>query len=387
MDLELWHLVLLPVLFAAGWFCRGLEKRQNDEGEKGVSDAYAGGVQFLLAGRKDKAIECFIEEARRDPERTDILFLLGRLFCDRGEYHRAVRVHSAIVEREELPAEERVAALKALAGNYFTAGLYDRAEETYKRLADVPSEHLDALRALLSIYIIEHEWPSAIDTARALESRADEDHGNEIAHYFCEMADAALMKGDVGAAGEYVAEALAERPSCARARIAEGLVAAAKGDFEGARAHWLALANDAPEYTPLVVGRIADAFKSEGLTDKAVEYLTQAGAMPQAASAFDEIVKRLVAMKGPEFALEFARGILREHPTVSTYAAFVQLERKCGDTDEMKALTGDMLQRYGRRFSRHQCRKCGFLASGFAWGCLECGAWDSLSLNKVDDAL
>ena len=386
MDLELWHLILLPVMFAAGWFCRGLEKRQSDEGDKGVSDAYAGGVQFLLAGQKDKAVECFVEEARRDPERTDILFLLGRLFCERGEYHRAVRVHSAIVEREELPAEERVAALKALAGNYFLAGLYDRAEEHYKRLADVPSEHLDALRALLSIYIIEHEWPSAIDTARALESRADEDHANEIAHYFCEMADIALMKRDVDAAGEYVGEALSEQPNCARARIAEGLVAAAKGDFKAARAHWLALAADAPDYTPLVVGRIADAYKSEGLIEEAVDYLTTAGASAQAAGAVDEVLKRLVDLKGPAFALSFAEGVLRDHPTVSTYAAFIQLQRKCGDADDMKALTGDMLQRYGRRFSRHQCRKCGFLASGFAWGCLECGAWDSLSLNKVDDA-
>ena len=60
MDLELWHLILLPVLFAAGWISRGVEKRQNEAEVTQTPEAYSQGVTLLLAGKEDKAIDCFI---------------------------------------------------------------------------------------------------------------------------------------------------------------------------------------------------------------------------------------------------------------------------------------------------------------------------------------
>ena len=50
MDLELWHLILLPVLFAAGWISRGVEKRQNEAEVTQTPEAYSQGVTLLLAG-------------------------------------------------------------------------------------------------------------------------------------------------------------------------------------------------------------------------------------------------------------------------------------------------------------------------------------------------
>ena len=175
MDLELWHLILLPVLFAAGWISRGVEKRQNEAEVTQTPEAYSQGVTLLLAGKEEKAIDCFIEAVRLEPERTDLHFILGRLFRGRGEFARAIRVHESLMNNADLPTEDRVEAIRALAEDYMTAGLFDRAEDAYRMLADIPDTHLDALRALLRIYIIEHEWTAAIDTARSLEKEAEED--------------------------------------------------------------------------------------------------------------------------------------------------------------------------------------------------------------------
>ena len=97
MDLELWHLILLPVLFAAGWISRGVEKRQNEAEVTQTPEAYSQGVTLLLAGKEEKAIDCFIEAVRLEPERTDLHFILGRLFRGRGEFARAIRVHESLM--------------------------------------------------------------------------------------------------------------------------------------------------------------------------------------------------------------------------------------------------------------------------------------------------
>ena len=126
MDLELWHLILLPVLFAAGWISRGVEKRQNEAEVTQTPEAYSQGVTLLLAGKEEKAIDCFIEAVRLEPERTDLHFILGRLFRGRGEFARAIRVHESLMNNADLPTEDRVEAIRALAEDYMTAGLFDR---------------------------------------------------------------------------------------------------------------------------------------------------------------------------------------------------------------------------------------------------------------------
>ena len=166
MEFELWYLVLIPVLFAAGWWARGLEAREREENSRQLPEAYSRGVAMLMSDRPDKAIDPFIEVVRLDPELIELHHVLGILFRGRGEFERAIRLHNHLVNREDIPEADRVKALKELGEDYLTAGLFDRAEQTYRRLLENPSEHLDALRALLKIYCIEHEWTSAIDVAR-----------------------------------------------------------------------------------------------------------------------------------------------------------------------------------------------------------------------------
>ena len=157
MESELWYLVLIPVLFAAGWWARGLDAGERERNSRRLPEAYSRGVAMLMSDRPDKAIDPFIEVVRLDPELIELHHVLGTLFRRRGEFERAIKLHNHLVNREDIPEEDRVKALQALGEDYMTAGLFDRAEETYRRLLRNPTEHLDALRALLEIYCIEHE--------------------------------------------------------------------------------------------------------------------------------------------------------------------------------------------------------------------------------------
>ena len=386
MEFELWYLVLIPVLFAAGWWARGLEAREREENSRQLPEAYSRGVAMLMSDRPDKAIDTFIEVVRLDPELIELHHVLGILFRGRGEFERAIRLHNHLVNREDIPEADRVKALKELGEDYLTAGLFDRAEQTYRRLLENPSEHLDALRALLKIYCIEHEWTSAIDVARQLEVQGGEARSNEIAHYYCELAEGAVRAKDLALADDYVRKALDNQPESPRANITAGAVSAALGDGQRALELWQGVMKRTPQYLPLVLGRIADALVQAGRREEAVALLHQALADSASIDVMEEAVSRIASLEGNEAAQQSVLQFLAGHPSLSAFASLTALRQKDNPDDEQLKLMASLLQRYSRRLSRYQCAKCGFLASSFSWHCLGCGAWDSFPPRRLEDA-
>ena len=91
MESELWYLVLIPVLFAAGWWARGLDAGERERNSRRLPEAYSRGVAMLMSDRPDKAIDPFIEVVRLDPELIELHHVLGTLFRRRGEFERFFR--------------------------------------------------------------------------------------------------------------------------------------------------------------------------------------------------------------------------------------------------------------------------------------------------------
>lgn len=44
MEFELWYLIAVPLLFAAGWYLRGYDARQRNEENKDLPDNYFRGL-------------------------------------------------------------------------------------------------------------------------------------------------------------------------------------------------------------------------------------------------------------------------------------------------------------------------------------------------------
>ena len=114
MEFELWYLVVLPLVFAAGWFGRGFESRMRAADNAALPHSYFRGLNLLLNDQHDKAIDAFIEVVKLDPETIELHHALGNLFRRRGEFDRAVRIHTHLLNRADLPARERSRALAEL---------------------------------------------------------------------------------------------------------------------------------------------------------------------------------------------------------------------------------------------------------------------------------
>src|SRR5688572_2957209 len=169
MEFEYWWLLGFPLFFGLGWVAARIDIRQLVRESRALPRSYFRGLNFLLNEQPDKAIEAFIEVVKVDPETVELHFALGSLFRRRGEYDRAIRMHQHLLERADLGAEQKTAALAELGQDYLKAGILDRAEEVFARLKGSAMD-ATANRHLLEIYELEKDWPRAIEMTKRVET-------------------------------------------------------------------------------------------------------------------------------------------------------------------------------------------------------------------------
>ena len=383
MEFELWYLIAVPILFASGWWLRGIDARQRKDERQGIDDHYFKGLSLLLSDEPDKAIDVFIEVVRLDEETIELHHALGNLFRRRGQFDRAIRIHSFLVNRAELPEKERAAALSELALDYLKAGMYDRAESAYESLALFKGREVEAHEALMHIYVTEHEWKKAIDAAQKL-SGFGRKLNHEISHYYCELASLSRLAKDASRAMQYTNAALEQNPDNPRALSMSADLALEAGDKEDALEAWNKIEEVQSEYLPLIAAKKADVL-AEADQQAALAYLHEAFAKTGSVDVLKAAVQRIAAWGDPQAASGFAAEALKKSPSLSTLAVMSSIKAKADPSDEQVKLLADITARQSKLVSRYQCRHCGFLAHTFCWQCPGCEQWDTFPPLRVDE--
>src|SRR5579863_7478350 len=121
MDFELWWLFGFALFFGLGWLAARIDIKQLLSESRQVPRAYFKGLNFLLNEKPDEAIEAFIEVVKVDPETIELHFALGSLFRRRGETERAIRMHRNLVERADLPPDQKLQAMYELGQDFLKA--------------------------------------------------------------------------------------------------------------------------------------------------------------------------------------------------------------------------------------------------------------------------
>jgi len=150
-----------------------------------------------------------------------VYMALGEMFRSRGEIGRAVRIHQNLLARPDLPQSMHLQAHVALAIDFQTGGLLDRALGQYQKALDMQSDHAVALEACLRIREQSSEWLLAEELLSRLERVRDASYGLHRAYLFAEMARQSLQQGDVEAAYQDALRAIELDAACAPARMVE----------------------------------------------------------------------------------------------------------------------------------------------------------------------
>ena len=125
------------------------------------SPHYIIGLNFLVAGQIDLAIEELTKAAGLDADALEIHMILGNLYREKGQVGRAVNVHQALLQRPRLTQLEHAHVLLCLGLDFRSGGFIDRAHEAFKEVLRLDPGNRYALMNLQKLHEEQHQWHEA----------------------------------------------------------------------------------------------------------------------------------------------------------------------------------------------------------------------------------
>lgn len=391
MEFELVWLLALPLFFGLGWLAARHESRSSSAGDD-VPAAYFRGLNFLLNEQPDRAIDAFVDVVRFDPETVELHFALGKLFRQRGENDRAIRVHQNLVDRSGIDPLVREHALHELGLDFLKAGLLDRAEQAFLKLEGT-SRSDAALRHRLEIAQLVRDWPLAIRLASRLPAADAESAAlarRAGIHFHCELAAKALTgrPPDYGSARGHLDDAAALAPAHPRVALMRGEIAMALGDPAEAVAVWEGLRLEQPGWFVLGARQWLAAQQALGSGDQAIATLENQIGVQRSTELLLTVLDARIARDGRAEALDWARQALPRVPSLAGLDRLLALELEGPDPAAGRVeleLARALLRPQTQRQSRYVCAHCGFRARQYSWQCPGCSHWESCAPQRAEE--
>jgi lipopolysaccharide biosynthesis regulator YciM len=263
--------------------------------------------------------------------------------------------------------------------------LLDRAESVFNRL-ETGVHALDALRNILEIQVLTKDWHAAIATASRLEKLGCPAQNADTAHYYCELASAAMLKGDVDTARAELTHALQENKRSARAWLLSGDLEVKIGADAAAIAAWRRLEEVNPAYLPIVAERLTQAYVRGGQQAAAIDLLKAYLERRPSPDLLHFLFQTVAQAEGWERAKQLAADELKRHPSLRALDDYLQASNAIQqrEADVEGRLAQDLVHRQVSRSAYYLCTSCGFKARQYFWQCPACARWESISPEREE---
>jgi len=388
---------LLFAAVAIGWFLG--RRGASSVGGSDLSSDYYKGLNYLLDGRPDGAIDSFIDALEVNTDTLETHLSLGNLLRKRGEVERAIRVHQNLLARPSLPRSQIHQAHLELAKDYISAGLLDRAESLLLSLVKESPEQRDkSRRYLLELYQSEREWGQAIDVAGDLLPRktllggAATKQGNEgdrqliaaRAHLYCELADEKLSLGELQSARSLLEQALVQDRRCVRASLMLAEVEYQSGHFRRAIKALRKVKDQDPDFLPETIVLLRKCYLEIDDEKSLMQYLQHClGSAPSPALLL-AVAEDICETGGKEAAAEFLSSRLADQPSLRGLAGLIhfQLDIAEGAAKDNLNLLQVLVARLLEERPVYRCEHCGFSGQQLHWFCPGCKYWGAMKTIK-----
>jgi lipopolysaccharide assembly protein B len=402
MEFESWWLLVLPALFAAGWYAARFDLRQTIRASRQLPATYFRGLNNLLHDEPDQAVKSLLDVVKLDPDTPELHFALGTLYRRRGETEKAIRIHQNLLDRRDLDTAQRDQVQFELGQDYFKAGLLDRAEAS---LAQLKGSELNAKADQLRLTIAQtvRDWPLVV-------SLANEQGQRSLAlHAYCTIAEDALLRSrrsqdDPLAAEEQTglgidnaldsaAQINPDHPRVLLLQANQALTIANNPNQAISIVERLISQN--PKYLSLAATVWFESHTAAGGPEVALNRYLDWYSQRPSAELMLVIAKQIEKQKGIVLASGWLETALRQLPSIvgleqlSTWRVVMQTTLASRDQvaglavhgEQSAGLSTEMVQAHlkplSQKIARYTCKHCAFQARQFYWQCPGCSQWET----------
>lgn len=372
--------LLLPVAAICGWYSGYRYQESKKDNKYITSNDYFVGLNYLIDEQPDKAVDIFIKMLEVDTDTIEVHLALGNLFRRRGEVDRAIRIHQNLIARPQLSRKQRTQALFELAQDYLSAGVLDRAERLFLELLTIGSDAFDSLNNLINIYQKQKDWHQAILIAKKLVKLGNLEVNGAIAHYYCELAEKALLDGYEQKAHIFLKEALHYDANCARINIILGNIFLNNNDYQSALKTFSKVHEQDVEYISEIIDLLANCYKKINLEAEFIVYLQKNIIKSPRIYFIIAMTDYIKENQGNAAAIEYISNHLRK--VFSIRGLYYMLGLYTNQTDPVNqnklSILKDCVGKLLENKPVYRCTHCGFASKKLYWQCPGCKCWNSV---------
>jgi lipopolysaccharide biosynthesis regulator YciM len=356
------------------------------------SPHYILGLNFLVSGQIDQAIEELSRAASVDSNALEVHMILGNLYREKGQVGKAITEHQGLLQRPRLSKLEHAYVLLCLGLDYKRGGFVDRALDAFTEVLRLDPQNEYALVNTQKLQEEQHQWMEAFDTRQRLAKLTDANAAPQnqaiLAFLENEIGLEAMRRKDYAEAIKRFDGAIDLDARAVPAYLNLGDVRVAQGDERAASEIWERLVSVAPDRAYLAFDRLeALAFRT-GNPDRFTRLCRRLiDENPQDWRARLALSRHLATAGHPREALDLLFAALVQNPHAlsihqAIWRALGQLHHPASLVDRYTELT----QHAVFYLDPHVCMRCRYRSTELLWQCPHCHDWNTFVEERIAPA-
>ncbi len=351
---------------------------------------YMLGLNFLVDGQVDLALEELTQATSSAGDTLEIQMILGNLLRMKGQVGRAINIHQALLQRPDLTTLEHAYVLLCLGLDFRHGGFVDRAFEAFQDVVRLDPRNRYALANLQKLHEEQHQWADAARVRERILSLDDDGgaDGRRILGFLRNEVGLAQVETNPAGAADAFREAIETHAQTAPAYLNLGDVFDRQGDTASAVREWEALTVTQPERAHLAFDRLEQAYARLGTPNRFVELCERLiAAQPQDWRARLALSRHLAVSAQHRRALQLLLDALGHHPhgIPIHQAVWRTLSALSFDEQLVRAYT-DLTRDAVFYLDPHVCTSCRYRSTELLWQCPQCHEWNTFVEERLTPA-
>lgn len=360
--------LLLPVAAAYGWFMALYTQKQKELKEKAsVTRNFSSGLNFLLTDQEDKAIEQLLALLDIEAATIDTYLALANLFRRRGDWDKAIRIHEKL-NQLKLPKTQALQIRFELAKDYFSAGLYDRAEPLLAGLVEHEPLREQALKQIFALFVATHEWTKAQHFVSAVNATESRSLRIAIANMLCEADKLPTLAS--------LEQLVAAYPMAIRPRLLLAQSYVEQAQIEQGKELYLQLIKQKPQWSAEILPRLAYCQIDE---QQWYQLLSGLSHHQKNVSAIIALSDWYLSTGAGQASEQLLLEKLQHQPNIRLFKQLLKIRQQLTPehADALMSIE-QLIQAYLDTKVLFSCKSCGFKTKQKYWLCPSCQQWETL---------
>ena len=219
-----------------------------------------------------------------------------------------------------------------------------------------------------------------METAAKYETVTRQNMRPVIAHYHCELAETAYLKGQHDKAEEYLEKATHADKSCVRASLLHAKVHMERSDYKLALRCLKKIREQNPDYLSEAIELLASCYEKLNAEEKLVVYLKQLLDEYPRVPVVLILAERIRKRKGDKVAASFVADYVRRYPSLRGLYVFINIyiSNAEGRAKQDLHILQNLMKKILNNKPDYQCTSCGFSGNSLHWQCPGCKQWSTI---------